>query len=54
MTPIAGHRVGSTLTFEVEEPATLALQVAVARAATLELDEELEITLDGRPLRDQP
>ena len=44
------HWLGSTLTFEVDEPATLALQVAVARAATLTLDERLQVTVDGAPL----
>ncbi|HEY5153582.1 MAG TPA: transglutaminase family protein [Acidimicrobiales bacterium] len=45
----AGQHVGCTLGFEVEEPATLALQVAVARAATLTLDETLHVTVDGVP-----
>jgi transglutaminase-like putative cysteine protease len=44
-----GHQVGCALAFEVEEPATLALQVAVARAATLILDEEIQVSVDGSP-----
>jgi len=41
------HEVGCSLVFDVEEPATLALQVAVARAATLTLDERLNVSVDG-------
>ena len=43
-------QVGCTLTFQVEEPAVIALQVAVADAAGRSVDDRLDITLDGSPL----
>lgn len=42
--------VGCSLTFEVEEEATVALQVAVATAPGRKIDDRLDVTLDDRPL----
>jgi len=43
-------QVGCTLGFEVQEPSTFALQVAVAAAPGRTIDDRLDVTLDGRPL----
>jgi len=43
-------QVGCSLTFNVEEPASFALQVAVAAGPGREIDDRLDITLDGQPL----
>lgn len=43
------QQVACHLAFVVEEPATIALQVAVSRAATLTLDESLVVTVNGAP-----
>jgi len=51
-TPIS-WQVGCTLTFEVEEPATVALQLAVAAGPGRTVDDRLDVTLDGQPL-DRP
>lgn len=45
-------QVGCSLTFEVEEPAEIVLQVAVAGAPQREIDDRLDLTVDGRPLPD--
>ena len=45
------HRhVESHLVLEVEEPATLALEVALADASPARVDETLRITIDDRPI----
>jgi transglutaminase-like putative cysteine protease len=43
-------QVGCTLTFVVEEPTAIALQVGVAAAPGRTVDDSLEVTLDGQPL----
>ncbi|WP_336922611.1 transglutaminase-like domain-containing protein [Aquipuribacter sp. SD81] len=43
--------VSSSLTADVLSPVDLELQVAVARADGLDVDERLEVTLDGAPLQ---
>jgi hypothetical protein len=48
--PSSAWQVGCTLTFEVEEAAAIALQVAVAAAPGREVDDRLDLTTDGRPL----
>lgn len=46
-------QVGCSLGFQVEEPATIALQVAVASAPGRAVDDRLEITVDGQPFAGQ-
>jgi hypothetical protein len=48
--PSSAWQVGCTLTFEVEEAAAIALQVAVAAAPGREVRDRLDLTIDGRPL----
>jgi len=43
-------QVGCTLGFQVEEAATIALQVAVAGSPGRTVDDRLDVTLDGQPL----
>ena len=43
-------QVGCTLSFHVAEPATIALQVAVAAAPGRIVDDRLDVTVDGEPL----
>ncbi len=43
-------QVGCSLGFQVVEPATIALQVAVAAAPGRAVDDRLDVTLDGRTL----
>ncbi len=48
--PSTSWQVGCTLTFQVEEPSAIALQVAVASAPDRTVDDRLDVTLDGSPL----
>ena len=50
MTQPPGWQVGCELAFSVEEPAVVALQVAVAAAPGRSVTDRLEVTLDGLPL----
>lgn len=53
MDPTSGAwQVGCSLTFEVEEPAEIVLQVAVAEAPGRQIDDRLDVTVGGRPLPD--
>lgn len=46
-------QVGCSLAFQVDEPATIALQVAVASASGRTNDDRLDVTVDGRPFAGQ-
>ncbi|MEJ7764471.1 MAG: transglutaminase family protein [Acidimicrobiales bacterium] len=50
MNPHPGWQVSSELGFTVEEPAVIALQVAVAGTPGRTIEDHLVATLDGRPL----
>lgn len=50
MPPSPRWQVGCDLTFAVEQPATIALQIAVAAVAGRTVDDSLVVTLDGQRL----